>query len=330
MSSDRRINFVWNAVKILFSGSLVWYFLSWVNLNELFSVRERINPVYLAVTVFLYVVLTLFKAYKYQVLIQQKTKYLRVLNIVIIQNALSNFLMNSAGVASYFALLRFEEKVKLRRSGLVFAITKIGDLFSIWVVSIICSWLLWDRILVLRTIILVSLIVFGLGFVVFFAGLFWRKGFILLINRVLTSVRLTRFLFFRDVENALISFSEMPHGLVFEIVLKAFGLSFLYYLLTLLWMVVSMKAFQLPADSLVILFVSCILQLLSMIPVNVFGGLGITEITSLYLYSLFGIAQNELSIVLVGWRIFFYITNLIVVLYLPIYAIFIERNISSE
>ena len=125
MSSDRRINFAWNAVKILFSAALIWYFLSWVNLDELFTVSERIKFPYLVITVILYVCLTLAKAFKYQVLIQQKTKYLRVLNIVIIQNALSNFLMNSAGVASYFALLRLEEKVKLRQSGLVFAITKM-------------------------------------------------------------------------------------------------------------------------------------------------------------------------------------------------------------
>lgn len=330
MSSDRRFHFAWNAVKILFSAALVGYFLSWVDVDDLSSVREQISTPYLIATVFLYVALTLFKAYKYRVLIQQKTNYLRVLNIVVIQNALSNFLMNSAGVASFMGLLRFEENVKFRQSGLVFAITKIGDIFSIWVVSIFCSWLLWDQISVLRSIILVSLTIFGFGFIVFFAGLVWRKGFFIFLNRILAGSRLTKYPIFRDIVNTLISFSEMPQDLVWVIVRKAFVLSFLYYMLTLLWMVTSMKAFQLPADSLVVLFVSCILQLISMMPVNVFGGLGITEVTSLYLYSLFGVSQNELSIALVGWRIFFYITNLIVVLYLPIYAIFIERKISSE
>lgn len=330
MLADRRISIAWNVIKILFTVALVGYFLSWANLNELYSIWERMKVSYLVATVFLYIVLTLFKAYKYRLLIQQKTKYLRVLNIVIVQNSLSNFLTNSAGIASYLALLRLEENVKVRQSGLVFAVTKIGDLFSVWVVSIICSWLLWERIFVLRNIVLICLTITGFGFIVFFLALFWRKGFISIVNKALEKTRLTKYSFFRDVVNALDVFSEMQQELVFGIVLKAFGLSFLYYLITLLWMVASMKAFQLPADSLSILFVSCILQLFSMVPVSVFGGLGITEVTSLYLYSLFGVAQSDLSVILVGWRIFYYLTNLLIVLYLPIYAVFIEHKISSK
>ncbi len=330
MSSDRRISLAWNAIKILFSIVLVGYFLSWVKLSDVLSVWERIRFPYIYATAALYVLLTLFKAYKYQVLLQQKTNYLRVLNIVIVQNSLSNFLTNSAGVASYLALLRFEENVKIRQSGLVFVIIKIGDLFSVWLASILCSWLVWERISVLQNVILVSLIAIGLGFVVFFLALFWRRGFISLANRILTAFHLTRYTFFQNVVNALTAFSEMRQDLVFGIVFKAFGLSILYYLVTLLWMLVSMRAFQLPADSLSILFVSGILQLFSMIPVTVFGGIGITEVTSLYLYSLFGVPQGDLSIVLVGWRIFYYITNLLIVLYLPIYALFIERKISSN
>jgi uncharacterized membrane protein YbhN (UPF0104 family) len=330
MSSDRRISLAWNAIKILFSITLVGYFLSWVKLSDVLSVWERIQVPYLCATVALYVILTLFKTYKYQVLLQQKTNYLRMLNIVIVQNSLSNFLTNSAGIASYLTLLRFEENVKVRQSGLVFIIIKIGDLFSVWLASIIFSWLVWDRISVLRNVILVSLIAIGLGFVIFFLALFWRRGFLSLANRILTAFHLTRYTFFQNIANALNAFSEMHQDLVFGIVLKAFGLSVLYYLVTLLWMLVSMRAFQLPADSLSILFVSGILQLFSMIPVTVFGGIGITEVTSLYLYSLFGVAQGDLSIVLVGWRIFYYFTNLLLVLYLPIYALFIERKIPSK
>jgi uncharacterized membrane protein YbhN (UPF0104 family) len=330
MSSDRRISLAWNAIKIIFSVILVGYFLSWVKLSDVLSVWERIQFPYICATVVLYVILTLFKTYKYQVLLQQKTNYLRMLNIVIVQNSLSNFLTNSAGIASYLTLLRFEENVKVRQSGLVFIIIKIGDLFSVWLASIICSWLVWERISPLRNAILVSLIAIGLGFVIFFLALFWRRGFLSLANRIMIALHLTRYTFFQNIVNALTAFSEMHQDLVFGIVRKAFGLSILYYLVTLLWMLVSMRAFQLPADNLSILFVSGILQLFSMIPVAVFGGIGITEVTSLYLYSLFGVPQGDLSIVLVGWRIFYYFTNLLLVLYLPIYALFIERKIPSK
>ena len=331
MLSNRKVGIVWNFLKILFAIALVWYFLSWVDLGELYDLWGRVQITYLLATIVLYSTLTFLKAYIYQqILVEQKTKYPRVLNIVVLQNSISNFLASSAGLASYLALLHLEENVKLRQSGLTFLIVKIGDLFAVWLFSIVCSFLLWDRVGELQSAILFFLFLVGLGFVAFFLALFWRRVFISLTNRMMLSLRLLKFSFFKQVVNILDAFAEMPQGAVFHIVYKAFGLSFIYNLITMAWMVVSMNAFQLPIDALSILFVSCILQLFSMIPVSVFGGLGITEVTSLYLYTLLGVPSTELSVILVGWRILYYITNLLLVLYLPIYALFIEPKISSE
>jgi uncharacterized membrane protein YbhN (UPF0104 family) len=331
MLSNRKIGVVWNFLKILFAVALVWYFLSWVDLDELYDLWGRVQITYLLATIALYSTLTFLKAYIYQqILIEQKTRYLRVLNIVVLQNSISNFLANSAGLASYLALLHLEENVKVRQSGLTFLIIKIGDLFAVWLISIVCSFLLWDRVEELHGAILFFLTFVGVGFVAFFLALFWRRLFISLTNRVIVSLGLTRFSFFKQVVNALNAFAEMPQRVVFHIVYKAFGLTFIYTLITLSWMVVSMNAFQLPIDALSVLFVSCILQLFSMIPVSVFGGLGITEVTSLYLYTLLGVPGDDLSIILVGWRIFYYLTNLLLVVYLPIYALFIAPKIPSE
>ncbi len=331
MLSNRKIGTAWNLLKILFAIILVAYFLSWVDLDELYDLWNRIRMPHLLATVALYSALTFFKAYIYrQILIEKRTRYPRVLNIVVLQNSISNFLATSAGLASYLALLRLEENVKIRQSGLTFLIIKLGDLFAVWALSIVCSFLLWNRVEELHTAILFFLILVGVGFVVFFLALFWRRVFISTTNRIMRSLKLTRFSFFAQVINALDAFAEMPQGMVFHIVYKAFGLSFIYNLITMAWMVVSMNAFQMPIDTLSVIFVSCILQLFSMIPVNVFGGLGITEVTSLYLYSLLGVPSDELSIILVGWRVFYYLTNLLLVLYLPIYALLIAPKIPTE
>ena len=330
MQSNRRFNIVWNILKILVAAILVWILLSKTDLNQLFALRNRILNSYLIATVVLYVFLTLFKAFKYHLLIRQPTEYPRVLNIVVLQNALSNFLANSAGMASYLALLKIEEKVRMGQSGLVFVITKIGDLFAVWLVMIICSFLLWERIVALHEIVVFIEIVVGLGFVVFLMAIFWRRWFITGLNRLLTRLQLVRFSFVKQVMQTLDAFSEMEQNAVFSTVYFAMGLSILHYLLTLSWMVVSMRVFSLPLETFVIVFVSGILQLFSLVPINVFGGLGVTEVTSLYLYSLFGVNQSEISVVLVGWRILYYLTNLVVLIYLPVYAIFIERRLKSN
>ena len=330
MQSNRRFNIVWNILKILVAAILVWILLSKTDLNQLFALRNRILISYLIATVVLYVFLTLFKAFKYHLLIRQPTEYPRVLNIVVLQNALSNFLANSAGMASYLALLKIEEKVRMGQSGLVFVITKIGDLFAVWLVMIICSFLLWERIVALQEIVVIVEIIVGLGFVVFFMAIFWRRWFITAFNRLLTRFQLVRFSIVKQVMQTLDAFSEMEQNAVFSTVYFAIGLSILHYLLTLSWMVVSMRVFSLPLETFVIVFVSGILQLFSLVPINVFGGLGVTEVTSLYLYSLFGVNQSEISVVLVGWRILYYLTNLVVLIYLPVYAIFIERRLKSN
>ncbi|MBI5839959.1 MAG: flippase-like domain-containing protein [Chloroflexi bacterium] len=330
MQSNRRFNVVWNILKILVAAALVWVLLSKTDLDQFLALRGRILLPYLVATLILYICLTLLKAFKYHLLIQQRTEYLRVLNIVVMQNALSNFFSNSAGAASYLALLKIEEKVKMGRSGLVFMITKIGDLFAVWIVMIFCSLLLWDRIVALQKIVLLLGLVVGIGFVVFFVAMFWRRWFINILSRLLTRLRLTRFSFVEQIIQALDAFAEMEQNAVFSTVFIAFGLSFLYYLLTLAWMVVSMRVFSLQVETLVIVFVSGILQLYSLVPITVFGGLGVTEVTSLYLYSLFGVDHGDLSVVLVGWRVLYYLTNLVVLIYMPVYAVFIERRLKSK
>ena len=54
------------------------------------------------------------------------------------------------------------------------------------------------------------------------------------------------------------------------------------------------------------------------VPVQVFGGLGVTDITTMYLLGLFGINQPQLAATIIGLRIIFYAANLLLLLYLPL------------
>jgi uncharacterized membrane protein YbhN (UPF0104 family) len=330
MSSDRRFNTIWNVFKILIAVTLAGYVFTRTDLNELISLGGQLVPHLIVATFLLYTSLTLFKAVKYQILLQQRTSYWRVLNVVVMQNALSNFLANSVGIASYLTLLKVEEKVRLGRSGLVFLITKIGDLFAVWVVMVISTALFWERIAELHQVVLILEAVIGAGFVFFFAALFFRKFFISIFNSFLQRFHLIKLPFVGDVAQVLDAFAEMEERNILRIVFIAFGLSLVYYMFTLLWMVTSLRAFGLEAETWVIVFVSGALQLFSFFPVTIFGGLGITEVTSLYLYSLFGVEQEGLTAILVGWRVLYYLANLFVLTYLPFYTLLIERKIKPR
>lgn len=330
MITNRQFKLIWNVVKILIAIVLVGYVFSRTNLDEFLSLHEQILPAYLIATFILYACLTAFKAFMYHVLLQQDTQYLRVLNVVVLQNAVSNFFAAGAGLASYLAMLKVEENVKMGRAGLVFLIIKIGDLLAVWLVMLACGLLYWNQISNLhQTFVFVEAII-GAGLLLFFGMLFFRAPFIYAVSRFMGRFGLTRFSVLRQGIQGFEALVEMDPKNVSLIVFNAFWISFFYYLLTLAWMVASMYAFNFQAEAWVIIFVSGILQLFSMIPINIFGGLGVAEATSLYLYPLFGVDKNELLPILLGWRILYYLTNLFVLIYLPVYTIFIEHRIQQK
>jgi uncharacterized membrane protein YbhN (UPF0104 family) len=330
MLTNRQFKLIWNIIKILIAVVLVGYVFSRTDLNEFLSLHEQILPAYLIATFILYACLTAFKAFTYHVLLQQDTQYLRVLNVIVLQNAVSNFFAAGAGLASYLAMLKVEENVRMGRAGLVFLIIKIGDLLAVWLVMLACGLLYWDQILVLHQSFIFVEVVIGAGLLVFFGMLFFRAPFIYAITRLMNRFGLTRFAIFRQSVQGLEALAEMDPKNISRIVITACLTSFSYYLLTLTWMVASLYAFDFQADAWVIVFVSGILQLFSMIPINIFGGLGVTEATSLYLYPLFGVDKEQLLPILLGWRILYYLTNLFVLIYLPLYAIFIEHKIQPK
>lgn len=330
MSSERRNKIILNSLKILVAVILVGYILSKTELDELLALRGQIVLPYLVATFIVYASLTLLKALRYQSMIPQRTEYLRVLNIVVMQNAISNFFANSAGIASYLALFKIEEKVKLGRSSLVLLITKLGDLFAVWIVMLVCSALIWEQIISLHKALLLAESLIGLGFVLFFLTLFLRKPFISLFKSILERFHLMKYSMFGQAAQVMDAFAEMEQGSVLRIVLIAFSLAILNFLLILVWIVISLRVFGFQADAWIIIFVSGILQLLSFFPISIFGGLGITEVTSLYFYSLFGVDQGKLTAILVGWRILFYLTNLFVLIYLPVYTAFIDRKLTPK
>src|SRR5688572_13158776 len=233
MSSDRRFNTIWNLIKISIAVVLAGYVFTRTDLNELISLGGQIVPWLLVATFLLYALLTLFKAVKYQILLQQQTSYWRVLNVVVMQNALSNFLANSVGIASYLTLLKVEEKVRIGRSGLVFLITKIGDLFAVWMVMVLATVLFWARIPELHQAVLILETIIGAGFVFFFAALFFRKFFISLLNSFLQRFHLIKLPVVGDVAQVLDAFAEMEERSILRIVFIAFGLSLIYCTVTL-------------------------------------------------------------------------------------------------
>jgi uncharacterized membrane protein YbhN (UPF0104 family) len=81
-----------------------------------------------------------------------------------------------------------------------------------------------------------------------------------------------------------------------------------------------------PISGWGVLFVLTFSLLISLVPIQVFGGLGVYEVTAIYLYSLMGVRSELVVPMVVSSRIYLYLLNLLLLLYLP----FENRIVSAE
>lgn len=315
----------WNIAKLFLAVLLIFFVVSKTNLAQIKAITGDIVWGWFALHFFSFVVMTLLKAYQYHVLIGKRTKYKEVLRIVIWQNAISNFISNSAGVASYMAMLKAEQNVKLTRSGVVFLITKFGDLLAICLYLAISAAVVWNQIHSLRWITILLVIGMIMGLATFLVTVLWRERFVALLAGILASLKLNRFSLVSRGVDALRSLAQEGQAIVVSMLQTGMLMSFIYMTVTMVYTYTSIRMFGVQLGVWPLIYVAALMQLVSFVPIQVLGGLGVTEVTSVYLYSIFGLDQSKMSAVLLGWRAIFYLMNAFLLVYLPTSA-FLEKS----
>jgi uncharacterized membrane protein YbhN (UPF0104 family) len=317
---------LWTFAKAIFAVALIGFTLSRTDLNQIISLRDHIAWKWLWIYSLLYFSLTLLKAYQYRRLLNLPIPYWKMLSIVVLQNGISNIIANSAGIASYLVMLRAEQGISTGRAALVFIITKIGDLFAIWIALFITSTLIWQRLPAMHGTIVTLQVTIGAPLFGFLLLVFLRQRLTSFIRTVLEKTRLLKISIIEKVINALDALVNEKHGSLFEMTVTALALSSFYFFITILWYVAQMRLFSVPLDFVSIAFITTILQMIAFLPIAILGGLGIVETSWIYLYNLVGAEPESFAADLIGLRALFYIVNLVVLLYLPIYSFFDSRK----
>ncbi len=312
----------WTLIKVMLGLLLAALVFSRTDIGELHGLWGRILWPYLVLTLTLYILLSMAKAWQYYRLLGGRVSYPQALSVTILQNAVSNFIATSAGVAAYMTMLKAEQGVKLSRSASIFLLLKVGDVASLGVGLLLSLLFVGGRIQSLSVPILLLTIGILAALVVFGAALYSRGWVARLMRPVLERTGLTRFSLVAKGLGFLDALANLdPHELI-RMVGMAASLSLVYFALTMAWTYCALQSFSLPVTVWVVVFVTSMLQLLSIFPIQILGGLGVSEAASLYLFGLFGFAQAELAAVLIGMRVLFYLANLLTLIYLPAYALF--------
>ena len=323
---DASLQKAWQFSKYFLALVLVVFVIAKTNLSQISMLKENLAWIWVFFSFSSLCIMTMLKALQYQTLISRNLPFPQILRVVIWQNTISNFIASSAGIASYMTMLKADQNVKLTRSGVTFIITKVGDLLAICLYLALSAALVWAQITSLRwlTILLIFGMLFGLA--TFLVTILWRESFVNWIVNLLSWLKLEHFSPVEKGVEMLRSLAQEEKGPIFSMLRTGIKLSFIYMTLTMLFAIMSMKIFNLEVSYWAIIYVASLMQLISFIPVQVFGGLGVSEVTSVYLYSFFGVAAAEISAVALGLRAFFYLMNGLVFLYIPLDALIQRRT----
>lgn len=308
---------VWNALKILVALLLIGFVISRTDLASLLRTWEMLSRSWLLLSVLCFILMTITKARQYQSLINPQLSFWKVLNIIILQNAISNFISNTAGVVSYMSMFRAEHGVKLSRSAVAFIIVKVGDLFAILCMLVISLVFVWPQVAALHGLLLLLSIGIFAALLAFLATLIFRQWFVGLLERFLTWSHLAKLGVVQRVLEILKNLGGQDQPILLGMLVRGVLYSSLYFGFSMAWFYTVIRAFNLPLDLPAMLFISAILQIISFIPIQVFGGLGVNEISSMYLYGLFGVPQAVIPAALLGIRIYTTLLNATTLLYVP-------------
>jgi uncharacterized membrane protein YbhN (UPF0104 family) len=318
------ISLAWNLSKIVLALALLIYVLSKAELTSLISALKNVSVFWLIVSGMLYFLLTLLKALQYHVLMQDELTYAQILNVIVWQNAVSNFFLAGAGILTYITTTRLEHDLKISRSVTIFLLTKVGDLTAIWLALLISSSLIWSQISILHVPLLVLLTGIGIVIAGFFLTVLFRQRFVSTLDKVLSWMGVSQMTFIEKGMSHLQGLATTKQDKVLKLSGMLLFYSFVYLAVTIIWTYTNLAIFHLQLAILPVIFVSVLMQLVSYFPVAVFGGLGITETSALYFWSFFNVSQDVLAPALIGIRVVFYLFNVIPLIYLPVYSTFLK------
>ncbi len=313
-------------LKVFLALVLFVFVLSKTDLQALIDLRNHVMVSWIIVGAGLFFIKTALKALQYHLFLKSNIHYPQMLNIVIIQNVVSNFVATGAGIASFFALSRVEQGVKMSRSGTAFLLTKIGDIIAIWIFLLVSSIFVWRQIIPLQGFVIGLLLTIGIALLMVFLSILLRQKFSTQLRKWLEKLKLGNIKYVRLGLNIFDEIVQQEDVFRLRLLGLAMLCSLAFLLATMGWSYVAIRAFDVQIGMVEVVFVNVFIQLLANVPIQAYGGLGVNEGTSLYLYQFFFASSQELASALIGIRILVYLMNLVTLLYLPAHKFFALRN----
>ncbi|MFL5802212.1 MAG: YbhN family protein, partial [Roseiflexaceae bacterium] len=286
---------IWNMLKIALAVILIGIILSQTSTADLIALWRQISLPWLLGSVLAFYAMIWSMARRYWLLIGKSVAFPEFLSLVIVQTVVGNMIATSAGALSYVAILRSKHQIEIHQGLASLVISRLGDVLALFVALACSSWAIWPQIAVLHW--LVAGLAAGLAGVLLAATLIvlLRQRFIAFVERSARLLRLDRLRITRRMIQILADLAQRdlqgPRGHLGAFI----GYSALTLMLMFAFGYCNTRMFGVPIGAWSILFMLALTQIIALIPIQVFGGLGVYDLTSMYLYSLFGFGQSQIA-----------------------------------
>jgi hypothetical protein len=317
-SGRTRWSATWKVIRLLLGLSLAGFIVSQASLGDLASLWKQVSIPWLAGVLLTFVAGCWLIARRYWLLLGRRPDFHALLQVVLLQIVLGNLFATGAGVASYVVGLRAEHQVQAGRSIASLVLARLGDLLCLLVSLLVTSVLLWTRIENLHWLFwfglaaTVSCVAAGAALVLF------RRQFVSGINWLLLQLGHRPSALPWGLSALLAAWSAMEPEQWCHLLLVAASHSFLIFVLSCISFYSGLRVFAVPAGVLNCVYVVSVTQLVMLIPVHVFGGLGVTDLTTIYLLAMLGLDRVGLPSLAIGLRLIFYGANLVLIGFLAI------------
>jgi uncharacterized membrane protein YbhN (UPF0104 family) len=309
---------LWLAAKLAFALGLIALVATQLRPNDLLTLWQALSLPWALAAAGMFGGGLLAMAWRYWHLLEGRVPLRDAVELVVAQTVASNLLASSAGVASYLALLLSRHGISLGRSVVVFVLARLGDLLVLAVALGATAALHWQQIATLRWPVLGALL--GLCGILVAVGLViaLRERVVGLIHAFCIRLGLMRIgLVERGLERAALLGAADP-ARVGRLSAPLLLQSLVNTCCLVGYAYCSLRMFGVSIDPSVVLFVVVINLLIAAIPIQIFGGLGVVEVTTIALYGLFGVQSALLAPVMINGRIFFSLLNLVALIYLAL------------
>jgi uncharacterized protein (TIRG00374 family) len=323
------ISRAWNVFKVFLALSLFAIVLSKTSWDEIINLWDVTSRAWLIVAILLFYFQIYILTIRYKYILSNKIAFRDLLNVVALLAVITNMISPSVAAASFITILRKKFKINISSSIGSMVLARFSDWIIILLALIVSSLVLHEHLkgiefligalsvgLAILIIIFLFLFIYRIKFIHHLGSLF---NFLKLdhLSLVQNSLKRLNVLAENKIENSSLYFRN--------VILSTLIIFFISYL----FLFSSYRALSLPVGFWLVLFMLSIYYLLNTIPIQVFGGIGIVELSGVYLFGLFGYNENEIAAVMIGLRILIILANVVLVLHLAVES-WLNQRIQSK